>query len=218
MRAKPWVGGRARNARLLFCFYLCYTFGMEWYTFLVFLHIVGTALGVGGATISDILFFRALKNRHLSEEGLSMLKTVSFVVWSGVGLLLISGFAFFLVYRLGLSTRLDLAFEPRFWTKMIGVLVIFANGMVMHWKSMPRLEKIAEEKGENLSSPTFRNNAAFFFTTGAISITSWYGVLLLGIWRKLDLSFSLTLSIYVAVVLGAIIAANALRRKLLKPS
>lgn len=191
---------------------------MEWYTFLVFLHITGTALGVGGASVSDMLFFRALKNRRLSEEGLGMLKTVSLVVWTGLSLLLISGFAFFVVYRLGIPTRLGLAFEPRFWTKMTAVFVLFVNGLVMHWKSMPHLEKIAREKGDNLSSPTFRDHATLFFTTGAISITSWYGVLLLGIWRKLDLSFPLMLAIYVAVVVGAIAVANILRSKLIKPS
>lgn len=193
---------------------------MDWYTLLVFLHIAGTALGVGGATTSDMLFFRALKTRRLSEEGLRMLKTVSQVVWAGLCLLLISGFAFFLVYRLGgsMNSRLALAFDPRFWTKMIGVLVLFANGLVMHWKTMPLLETIASEKGDNLSSSTFRDHARLFFTTGAISITSWYGVLLLGIWRKLDLSFPIMLLIYVVVVAIAVAAANLLRHKLLKSS
>lgn len=185
---------------------------MNWYYILVVLHIVGTALGVGAVTVGDTLFFRALKNKRIDGSMVETWKTVSQIVWVGLSLLFFSGVLFFVAYRLGTPARLDLAFTSKFWIKMIIVGVLSANGLFMHFKTIPTLERLAREGGK-LSSPLFQQSAARFFASGAISFTSWYGALALGAARKLPLSFWQALLVYLVILAIAIGVSQLMARR-----
>lgn len=183
---------------------------MNWYYLLVVAHIVGTSLGVGGMTVGDTLFFRALKNKRIDQGMLDTWKTISMIIWVGLCLLFFSGVLFFVVYRLGAPTHLSLAFTSKFWLKMVIVGVLFVNGLAMHAKSMSLLSNVVAEGGK-LSSPRFLSSAGPFFTSGAISFVSWYAALMLGIARSLSFTFLQGLGMYLLVLMLAIFATQIMR-------
>jgi hypothetical protein len=185
---------------------------MNWYSILVILHIVGTALGVGAVTVGDMLFFRALKTKRIDESMVETWKTVSQIVWTGLALLFFSGVFFFVVYRLGMPARLNLAFTSKFWIKMIIVGVLSLNGLFMHFNMIPTLERLAREGGK-LSSQLFQKSAGRFFASGAISFTSWYAALTLGVARSIPFSFWQALLIYLIILALAIGVSHIMRRR-----
>lgn len=187
---------------------------MDWYIFLIITHIIGTALAVGGATISDFLFFRILKTNRLSEDGFEFLHIISNVIWAGFLILIFSGFGFFMLYRLSFPEA-GAIYDPRLWMKLTISAVILFNGLLMHWKVFPALKSSI---GDNVCSGEFIKKKTVMFTTGAISIVSWYTALILGAWRGLSLSYLNILGIYIVIVALAIIAANIIGRSLIKKS
>lgn len=186
---------------------------MNWYYILVVTHIIGTALGVGAMTVGDTLFVRAVKKKHIDSGMVEAWKTISGIVWTGLVLLFISGVLFFVAYRLGMTNRLPMAFGAKFWLKMVIVGVLFVNGILMHWKSLPLLSRVASEGGQ-LSSPRFLSGAKFFFASGAISLVSWYGALMLGLARNMPVSFLQGLGIYILILAIAVLLSQLARRRM----
>lgn len=187
---------------------------MDIKTFLIILHIVGTALGVGGATASDFLFFKILKKGFLDKTEYDFLKTISKVVWLGLLILFLTGFGFLVYYRLVLPAD-GLIYNPKLWAKIAVVLVILFNGILMHAKVFAFFEK---NLGKRFIETDFKNKAKLIFTTGAISITSWYSALVLGAWREANFKYGFLeiFGIYLGIVLVAIFFANIIGPKLLR--
>lgn len=177
-------------------------------TFLVIIHTIGAALGVGGATVSDFLFLKAVRDGQIDKKEFGVLKTVSSVVWTGLAISIFTGFGFFLLYRLDPSHGGSI-YDPKLLVKMIVVSVIFLNGLLMHWKVFPILEGSARK---SLHSKEVVKKLPLMLSTGAISITSWYTALVLGAWRGLEASFGTIFLVYLFVVLCAIVVVNVAGR------
>jgi len=164
---------------------------------LVIAHIIGAAIGVGGATMSDLLFFRSMKNRIITTDQFHLLKVASTVVFGGMGLVVLSG-----VWLLFLSP--DLLEVPRVQAKLTAVLVLMLNGFVLHSVLLKFLEK-------NLDSPLrqrgLRSRQWIFAASGSASIVSWYAAFVLASVDDLALSYPALLGIYLGVVTAATVAA-----------
>lgn len=186
---------------------------MNWHTFLVIAHIIGTSLGVGGVTLSDLYFFKILKRGKISEDTLGLLKTVSFAIWVGLIILTLSGFGFLILLRLT-KPELGVLYSPKLWAKLSIVAIVLFNGLIMHWKVFPLLESSV---GKSLNSPEFLKKVWIAFTTGAVSFVSWYSALILGAWRT-DFSYLAISVAYLVIVAGAIIVVNVVGRYLIKKS
>jgi len=184
---------------------------MEWIdtkTFYTLLHLLGVTLGAGGSFMSDVIFITTTKDKILDSSELNILKKGSAVTWAGLLLLVISG---------GLLFSLDpqgyLA-SDKFILKMIIVAVIAINGAIFHFVHTPRLEKMV---GENLArSASFKKYSRSMYYSGAISIVSWVAALILGGLRMIPVSVSIGLSIYIGIIVIAIIGAEIKRRQYLK--
>ncbi len=147
---------------------------MDWRTVITITHIIGTVLGVGGATFAEVFYRKALKDGAVDETEGSFLGTTYRVLRIGMVLLVLSGFGYLLLTRL--SGRTEHLYDPRLWMKLTMTVVILVNALLMALRKIP---------------PWFG---------AAISIVSWYGALVLGIWRKLDASFFTILLWYAVVV------------------
>lgn len=185
---------------------------MDWYTLLIMVHIIGVALGAGGATISDILFFKSIKDGKIDKKEFALLKAVSSVVWTGFVILAFSGFGFLILYRLT-PEYAGLMYDPKLWAKLFIVLIILLNGLVMHWKVFPLLES---SLGKPLAASRFIKKSSIAFTTGAISIISWYSALILGAWRTLDASYITIFGAYLLIIFAGIVFANIAGRYFIK--
>ena len=171
----------------------------------IVIHILGVALGVGGATIIDILFFNFLKNLKISLKELNILRIVSKVVWIGLILLLISGVGLYLPAAERLND------SAKFLTKMIVVGVLILNGFVLNIYIFPKLVRISF--GD--ASSYFRK---LIFISGGVSIASWYSAFLLGAIRSIKLQFSTLLIIYIGVLCITICVSLLLENKMSKRS
>lgn len=179
---------------------------MNTYLILIIIHLIGTSLGVGGATVSDALFFNVLKNNSLDKKELAMLNVVSTMVWLGLIILVLSGFGFLLYSRIVIPEAGNL-FRPNLWAKLIVVSIIFLNGLLMHWKILPILKRCV---GKKICNDEFVNKSKLIFSSGAVSIISWYSALIVGTLSTsgIRVEFSNIILTYLAAIILGIIGAN----------
>ena len=176
-------------------------------TVLLIVHLVGLALGVGGALISDAMFFHAVKDWRISKTEMSFLHLGSWAVGIGLTLLVLSGISMF---SLDIERYLE---SSKFLAKMTVVFVLVVNAFMLHNLQIPHLRHIAKK---DLSTRTaFAKNRLLFLVAGVVSIVSWLSALVLGVFRSLPLSYEFIIALYIAVLIIGFIVAFALRDRLL---
>lgn len=170
---------------------------------LTILHLIGAALGVGGATVSDSLFLASVRNRRVGGEQYVLLRSASRIVIAGLGLTILSGLGFLVVDYLDDGEIARLGSAP-FLAKMTMVAVIAANGVLLHFKVIGFLE---ERQDRELGDAELAPRLWLMAGAGAASVVSWYGALILGIVGPLDIGYPVLLGIYALAVAGAAIVA-----------
>jgi hypothetical protein len=145
------------------------------FTALICVHLAGLALGLGGATIGDLLILRAMARGGPFPT--DQLKDLSWAIWIGVATLTASGL---LLFAMKPTTYLH---SSGFVAKMIVVGVLILNGLVLH---------------SRLS--TLRLSTAALLL-GAISTVSWYASMAIAMFRsKVHLSVIDYMSIYLIAI------------------
>jgi uncharacterized membrane protein len=163
----------------------------------VIIHNVGFILGLGGATITDLFFFRFLKDNTISAEEKGTMDMLSNVIWVGLAILIVSGVVLYLPEQ----ARLDVS--PKFLLKVIVVGVVVVNGILLNMLVAPRLRELSFE-----NTPPARHFRKIAFALGGISISSWYAAFLLGSFRSIPVSFLLGLCIYAGLLLTVIVGSQ----------
>jgi len=131
---------------------------MDWYTILVIAHIVGVALGVGGATFAEVNLVRALRDGEISPDESALMRGTYAILRLGFFMLVLSGFGFLLYYRL--SGAEELLYSPTLWAKLAVIGALSVNAALMQMRFIPLV------------------------WGSAISITSWYAALILGVFMR----------------------------------
>ena len=165
---------------------------------LVIAHLLGVILGVGAATISDILFFRFLKDYVISEEEEGTLTTLSEIVWIAIGILVLSGIGLYVVNVATLSV------SGKFMVKMVAVGVLIINGFVLNRIISPALIRMSFIENDPQMSKGMKRLRTFSFVAGAVSITSWYFIFILGALRGKTFDFEGLLTLYTILLVLAI--------------
>lgn len=180
---------------------------MDLYTLLVIGHAIGAVLGVGGATMSDLMFFKSVKNLKISKTEMKFMELGSLQIWAGIALTIISAIGFLVWFPELLKTSRILAKSTIFF-------IILANGVFLNLWVTPFLKRHIDV---NLAeSESFRKAQTILMTSGAISIISWYFVFVLGTWGTIPYSYGLVIIAYFAIVIPGIIVANVVGRYKLK--
>lgn len=164
------------------------------------LHLIGVAMGVGGAITTDATFLRSIWDRQITAGQLKLIEVISKVVISGLVLLVLSGISLLALnpHYLSLSDGSSL-----FWVKMTIVAILSVNGYVFHKKILPMLRRHADK---NLDSPETRSKLWLLALTGGLSGISWFTVLVLGVlMQAIDFPYLFILNLYLLLVLGAVI-------------
>jgi hypothetical protein len=102
---------------------------MDIYVLLVIVHVAGTILGVGGATMIEIALTKSLRDGTLSQDERAILGPTYTVVRVGLALALLSGFGFLILYKFG-GQAFQL-YDPTLWVKLIAVIVIAVNALLL---------------------------------------------------------------------------------------
>ena len=174
---------------------------------LVIVHLVGVALGVGGATFANVFFFKFLNDSRITHRESDTLNTISQVIWFGLALLVISGIGLYLndPGRLNESSK--------FLTKTVVVGVIIVNGAFLNLKVAPHLVKITfGDDPHKTPEEELHKERRIAFALGAVSFVSWYSALVLGALPSVPLSFPALLGIYATLLAGAAASSQIVER------
>lgn len=172
---------------------------MDWITLFYVLHIIGTALGVGGATVSDFLFLRSVRDRKISSDEFYLLTSISRILWIGLALLIFSGAGILVVKYLTIGS---VVVSGMFYAKMTIVLIILLNGLAFKKFVFPVLKASVNRP---LQDSVFVKKLWVLSFVGTISIVSWYSTLLLGALRTFELPYIFVMTLYDFLVVGGTI-------------
>lgn len=147
---------------------------MDIHSILIIAHLIGVALGVGGATFGGIFYLKAMKDGKVDPMEGEWLSVIFMVLRVGLIIATLSGFGFFLEYRFtGQEERL---LDPRLWAKMTIILALVSNALLIQMRKIP------------------------MWLGEALSITSWYGALVLGIMQSVNYAYSTFMIYYIIAI------------------
>ena len=171
------------------------------------IHLLGFAIGFDGATVSDVMFFRAIKDKIVDANEYATLQVLSKVIWVGIFLLLASGFGiFYLIYQDNNGT-LPLLASARWQMKLTLVGIVVANGLVFWRVVFSRIKTIGTE--------TISNTTIWLLAiTGTISMTSWYSILIVtAIPRGANIELIYLIGVYLLLIAGGIFTSRLILKK-----
>ena len=167
---------------------------------LLVLYALAMAIGLGASTLTDISFFRFLKDNEISEWEFGVLRLFSEVIWFSLAIIILTGLGIFF----GDIGRYAYSGEFLLRTVIIGVIV--ANGAVLNLYVMPRilLSAVKQDRGNEPG----RAVRKISFALGAISLVSWFSAFFLGYVYLPLADVPRLFFIYVALVFCAIIVSQ----------
>ncbi|MDP3974836.1 MAG: hypothetical protein Q8P88_00920 [Candidatus Jorgensenbacteria bacterium] len=178
---------------------------MDWHAVLNILHLLGVAVGAGGAFVSDAMFFSSVRDEKISTTEMRFLTMGSAAVWVGLALLFLSGLG--LVW---MDPAHTLGSE-KFWAKMTVVVIIFANGLFFRRFHIPRL---ARHVGEHFpSSDEFIRRVPLLLASGAVSAVSWVSAIVLGALRGVPYGYGTIMGAYLAFVFLGVVLVLVFRKR-----
>ena len=179
-----------------------------YHNILVIFHLLGVVIGMGGAIISDFMFFSSIRDEKISHTEMRFLQLGSKMVWFGLFIIIVSGF---LIFYENSEKYLN---SSKFLAKMTVVAVIIVNGAVFHAVHIPRLRR---HVGAHFpSSDEFIRKAPLLIASGAISMVSWLSALILGVLKSLPYAYFEVMILYFAFVALGIITALLLKKKIIR--
>ena len=175
--------------------------------FILLIHILGIALGLGGATIVDIFFFKFLKDFRISQYESDTLRTLSQVIWFSLGIIVLSGIG------LTIPNAGVLLASPRFLMKMVIIFVIILNGAILNLLVSPKLIKISFGKRHVHHPDQLHHLRRIAFGLGAVSIVSWYSAFIAAFLKTVEMSIWSWLGGYGLVLLAGIFVSQFMEHR-----
>lgn len=171
-------------------------------TVIRFFHFIGLALGLGGATLLDLMVLRFFVRGTIVDETYQMFAFASKIVDVGLRILWITGLAFLFLYAL---TNTQLLTNPKVHAKLIIVLILTVNGFFIHSVILPT---VRAQIGKSMFYGISPARRSIFVLSGAISATSWYVPVALGAFPQLNFNISAVtlLVIYLSLIILASMA------------
>ncbi|WP_404295389.1 hypothetical protein ACD578_28110 (plasmid) [Microvirga sp. RSM25] len=174
------------------------------------MHLLGLALGLGAATLLDLVMCKFLVRGGVHEEHWKVIRFSSRIVTVGLVMLWISGLGFLAHYALFAPANLD---NPKVWAKIAIVGVLSLNGVYIHRRVLPFLKS---RIGRGLFDGLGARERSLMLASGAVSATSWFVPLGLGAIPQLNFVVPATIILlgYASLLTLAICASTAVGRSL----
>jgi hypothetical protein len=102
---------------------------MDIFTLLIIGHLIGSVLGVGGATMIEVHLNQALKDSNMSVDERGMLGLNFVVLRIGLVLALVTGFGF-IVYYIANGQEFKLQ-NPVLWAKLAMIVIVAVNALML---------------------------------------------------------------------------------------
>lgn len=174
--------------------------------FIVSVHAISAFLGIGAVLLTDLLFFKLMKNFRFSLEEIGKMKKLSNIIWVILTVLVLSG-----IY---LTITGGLIYEsPKFILKMTVVGIVIINGFFLNFYVTPKLHRISfhESHTDENDLPDKMRKIAMF--AGAISFLSWGLAFTLGKMNVLPMALSSGIALYLGLIILIVIVASLTKRK-----
>lgn len=175
---------------------------------LVAIHLLGLAIGLGGATTTDVLFFRFLRDWRISHHEADVMRVLSQIIWFALSILVMSGLGLYLPQAAALHQ------SAKFLVKVIVVGVIILNGAFLNLVISPRLVTLFFGHDNMADGISLRRLRRLAFALGGISATSWYSAFILGLLPASPLPFWGLLAVYILLLGAAVTAGQLLERRM----
>lgn len=161
-------------------------------------HFAGIILGVGAATLLDLIVFKFAVTRSIEENSIRIIIFSSYVIMIGLILLWVSGIGFFIYYWFYDPVKID---NPKLLAKVIIVGVLTLNSFMVHLFAMPQIKV---HVGQHLMAGLTKTHRFFLIFIGTLSAISWYVPLILGIVPQFNntIPAEVILASYVALILS----------------
>lgn len=169
---------------------------MHWW---VAVHVIGAVLGVGAATINDVLFMRAIGSPEEGEAYRRYNATLSLVAWAGVALLVTSAIYFWLQIP-GIHD------SEKIRTKIGLTTLLVVNAGAMMSLLRPYVMRMKSADWKDASKLRWIKTVGVPF--GVISAVSWYAALILGAVGRTGWGYEQILPYYFAALIGGVIAGR----------
>lgn len=174
------------------------------YTIFITLHVLAMAIGIGGATVSDILFFKFLKDYRVSKKEEEVLHVLKDVILTAIFFIALTGILLFLA-------KPELANSGPFLVKTIATAILIMNGICLHLFVAPHLIKLDFKGGPKMSRGWHR----LAFALGSISICSWYSVFFIASLKSiLPQDFTILFTAFLIVLFSGIVGSQIIEQVL----
>lgn len=134
------------------------------------LHILGVIVGMGGATIADILFFNFLKDFRISKKEAEVMQLLSHIITAALLLMYLSGTALYL------SDMPRFNASAPFVSKLLIIIVVTINGILMHKYISPHMVHLSFLQRTFHPDHMIHRLRSMAFAMGAVSFVSWYSI------------------------------------------
>ena len=159
---------------------------MSLYAILVISHIIGTILGAGAATFAEIFIIKALRDGVIEPLEGDYLKTIYTVLRVGLVITVISGFGFLFLYRT--TGQEELLYNPKLWAKLTIITILLVNAVMLQSRKISLL------------------------WGSAISFTSWYAAVILGLFRYIPAGYIEILGWYILAVMAVTLVLDKIHK------
>ena len=173
-------------------------------SFIVFLHLSGLALGIGGSWILDLFVIKHVHHRKITEERFYLINFISKLVNAGLIVLWFSGFLFLTYYYLFTPENL---LNEKVWGKLVIVTVLTVNGYFVHTALLPRIKSCI---GSTIIEVLSHRDIHLMASIGTISFFSWLFPIVLGVSKSLNFSATIVniTGFYLIVIMLALALVN----------
>jgi uncharacterized membrane-anchored protein YitT (DUF2179 family) len=173
-------------------------------SWIVLIHAIAGAIGVGTVFTLDILFFSFLRDKKVVASESNIAKLIGPIFMYALLTLYITGSFLFL------SDIPKFIGSTKFLLKLLVVGVLTINGFLLHYKITPRLTSM---RFDTRSSKKKRYFTRLTLAAGAISLPSWLLAYMLGTASHVSIPLWLAALLYgVIVVIGVAISQVVFQR------
>ncbi|PUB19174.1 hypothetical protein [Yoonia sediminilitoris] len=162
------------------------------------IHFVGLALGLGTATVLDLIVVRFFLGKTVRQSTLDVFAFCANVVSLGLLALWVSGIGFLIYYW---------HFDPinltngKIYAKIMIVLILTLNGYFIHATVLPFVKR---QLGKTLFEGVSKSRQHLLITTAMVSAVSWYCPLIIANLPQLNFTVPV---IQILAIYGALLAA-----------
>ncbi len=168
------------------------------YPIVVIAHIISVVIAVGSVTVIDCFHLVGLRKRKLGLKLLYSYPILSKMIIYALIAAVLSG-------TLLIINKPELLSMPLFRLKMALVGIIILNAVALHKAVYPAMSKCVQEETWKYCTPKVLGISA---VTGAVSITTWYAVLILSLTKKYAYSVGAFVTVYLVALGLAILIAR----------